>query len=179
LQNAQPWLAQGDVFALLPCTVPRVDHAGQVQFLRREVSAVLLTEGCQLDKPEPGKPLAPRIRRLQFAPLRPIEDLRAETQLLLRQHQINPPEAVYLDEVDGEEVVAFLGEAFWLPAGYFFLELQDFSGCEGIGGDTMRVVARRNASRLCGMSEAERLLLHDKMTVFWTSLRAEGAELTR
>ena len=145
------------------------------------MAAILLTEGCQLDKRDivNGAPVH-RITRLTFAPLRPIDDFEPHDQELLRAlHTIDPPEGIYLDDVEGEECAAMLGEAFWLPAAYFSPQIADFSGTPDIGLDPMRLVAGTNDDRVCGMSLAERILMQDKMHVFWTATKRKDSSLVR
>lgn len=176
MQVPRPWLCQGDVFRSVPIVYPRqVDD--QIKFESRSGAALLLTENCQLDKIGPGEG-QPAIRRLVFAPIWPLTALATSMQRLLREHQVNPPEGVYLDDIGvGQETTALLGEAYQLPASYFSVSIQDFHGTPGLEPHAVRLVANRNADRLCSMTTAERLLLHDKMTVFWTRMRAEGSTL--
>jgi hypothetical protein len=154
---------------------------GAVSFRQVYTAALLLTENCQLDKRDMVDGTAVhRISRLSFAPLHSINDVNENVQSLLRDtFSIDPPEGVYLDDVDGQECFAMLGEAFWLPAPFFSPRLEDFSKEPDVGSDPLRLVATRNDVRVCGMCVSERILLNDKMHVFWTATKRRGSELVR
>jgi hypothetical protein len=119
------------------------------------------------------------VQRFQFAPIRAAQDFDPGARDLVSQLQISPPEAIYVDDVQGQEGVVLLGEAYPLPAEYFKPELQDFSHHEMVsdGTDPVRLVATADHDRVCTMLEAERLLLHDKLPVYWTYRQAEGPTL--
>jgi hypothetical protein len=177
MRPCYPWLSQGDVFNNVPVIFSRLDVAGRVHFAEEVGPAMLLTEGCALDRRQEGN--SSIVRRLQFAPLRAVDSFSPRARELLHQLQINPPEAIYLDDVAGQDAVVLLGDAYPIPAAYLRPELRDFSGHQEIaeGTDAMRLVATTDPERICTMGETERLLLHDKMTVYWTYRRAEGPTL--
>ena len=74
MEDALPWLCQGDVFELLPQVVVNVGAAGTVAAHAADVGPCLLvTHDCDLDKPQGRRPDAPpRIERLQLLPLRDL-----------------------------------------------------------------------------------------------------------
>jgi hypothetical protein len=86
---------------------------------------------------------------------------------------------VYLATVhasgDAEEGVALLSEAFTLPAEYFDLGVVDCSDAEDWieDGDPFRAFAGQHGERTVTMTADELQLMHQKMQVFWTGMRAE------
>ncbi len=95
----------------------------------------------------------------------------------LRRGQLNPPDAIYIDDPgNGEPSVSLLSEAFTLPATYFNLTVADFTGIPGSDPeDPHHAVARSHGERARTMTEGERELLHYKMSAFWTGTVPEGS----
>lgn len=90
----------------------------------------------------------------------------------LRDQELNPAEAVYLDLNNGQEGVAFLSEAFTIPTAYFELECQDFTGEEGADErDPVHVIATLNDTRALSMEADELQMLQAKMAFYWVHAR--------
>jgi len=146
-----------------------VESGGAVEFVLDRGAALLLTDDCQLDK-RTSRAAKPKVSRLQFAPLRDLAAMKLEDDTIrrLRAGEINPPEAMYIDLGDGQECVALLGEAYTIPASYFALECQDFTGhFEADIEDPVHVVPRRADTRDLTMEPHELLLMQQKMALFW------------
>ncbi len=141
-------------------------------------AAILLTHDCQLDKPEAGTTAA-KVKRLQFSPITRLADSGISNGIKgqLRAAWLSPPEAVYLPDSDEmEEAVALLSEAFTIPAGYFALEIVDFSDHDGSDpANPHHAVARSHDERVTTMRPAERQLLECKMAAYWAGRRLEDA----
>jgi len=169
MEPCRPWLCQGDVFERIPIVTTRL-NGNEITFIQEQGTALLLTEGCQLDKRlRNGQPKA---TRYQFAPLHAIEgcDLGPDIIGRLERQEVNPPELVYVDDIgDGEAAFGMLSEAFMIPSAFFAPDSQNFTGVPGADpADPHHMVATRNGDRLASMSERERHLLQSKMALYWT-----------
>lgn len=110
------------------------------------------------------------IQRLQFVPLRDLAkaELGADIEKRLRNRDLNPPGAVYVDLGDGQEAVALLGESYQVPAAYLAIESQDFSDSGGEPGDPFHVRPTANDTRCLTMESDELRHLQEKLAFYWT-----------
>lgn len=174
MEDHLPWLRQGNVFADIPVVVfADVDDAlGDVTFARVDHGlALLITDNCQMDK-RTSKAGAPKIRRLQFAPLRPIEPLGHDRITRLRNLEISPPEAVYVGTPSGtdEETYASLSEVYTLPASYFDPRIESFEGHEAEDPSESNhdhVVPGATDCRIGTLDADQRNAMREKMRAFW------------
>ena len=170
VRECRPWLCQGDLFESVATIVVRQDFSEAVEPLVDEGAALLLSEGCQLDKRRSnGKPHIPR---LVFSPINSLVSamLGPDIEGRLRRGEVAPPGVVYIDNVgDGTEGVALLSEAYPIPAPYFALVSEDFSAHdEADPKDPFHMVAQRHNERRFTMTDDEVYLLHSKIAAFWT-----------
>lgn len=89
---------------------------------------------------------------------------------MLRRRKVQPFEAFYVGDVaDLGECYCVLSEMYSLPASYFQPALQAFEGHPGVPDDSETyLVAQNNDSRIGRLSDADRALLLDKISGFWT-----------
>jgi hypothetical protein len=170
VRPVKPWLCQGDLFENVPRVLVRQLFSGDIDSVVDPGAALLLSEGCQIDKRKGNG--QPNIPRLVFAPVNLLSASGLDGNIVsrLRNYEIAPPGAVYIPDVgDGNEGVALLSEAYPIPAPYFSLASENFAlHPESDPADPHHVVARSNAARLSTMDDAELRVMHDKMTTFWT-----------
>jgi hypothetical protein len=171
VEEIKPWLRQGDVFEEMPLVTVRF-AAERLDFVPGIGAAVLLTEGCVLDKGRTSRSGAYRPTRLQFAPLYPAAKAAAlgdDRLRRLRARELKPPEFIYVDDVgDGQECFALLGEAFPVLSAFFDIELRDYTNDpESDPDDPFHACPKVNDTRTCSMSADDRLLLQRKMAFYW------------
>jgi hypothetical protein len=174
LAPQRPWLCQGDVFELLPWVLTRLVD-GEVKPYGDSGGALLVSDGCQIDKRDNSGPLPiTRIERLQFAPLRAVDDLRNQDhRQRVRNLNPNPPEPVYVGEVPGFEgdYFAALSEVYDLPAAYFDPELKDRTGdlqLEPDDPDPWRLMIRDHDTRVGSLADDLLKSMRRKMILYWT-----------
>ncbi|MGC2192648.1 MAG: hypothetical protein WA751_09975 [Candidatus Dormiibacterota bacterium] len=141
-----------------------------VVFGTQSGTALLVTDDCQMDK-RTGRAQKPKITHLQFVPVRDLKSVRLEedTVTRLRDGDLQPPGAIYLELTADLEGVAFLAESFPIPAQYFALESQDFSAEPGSDpADPFHVVPTQNDTRGLTMTAEERRLLQQKLAFYWS-----------
>jgi hypothetical protein len=169
LESCKEWLCQGDLFANAPILQAQSTLLEPKPLIFYGVS-LLVTHDCQLDKRNTRGDA--QINWVQFAPVRPMSDLRADQKVKndLRDGRLIFPEAVFIEgsHID-EDCVVLLSEMYSLPASYLGIEMREFAA--QADEDPLRAVATRNAERICTMSEEERKLLRAKMIMFWTRLK--------
>jgi hypothetical protein len=180
LRGHLEWLDQGDVFARAP--IPRWIFEPAPRVWIDTGGALLLTYGCQLDKPDPIVRTKPRIEALSFAPLQSLAstNLTEAHRGQLRRGEVGPYPAVYVvDAGGGQESYADLRLTYYVPASYFALELRDFIGHEGVEDDSSwRAVSVENDSRVDSLDAGECQLLTKKLTAFWTGQMARDPAAT-
>ena len=165
MRPALPWLRQGDIFEVVPHAAILAYDDG-IASRTDEVTAVLITENCQLDKRSRAGVIS--VSRLQFAPVRPFEELDANICGMLRRKEVSPPEAVPIGEIDGREFFFYLGEIYTLPPSYFTLVSEDFEGYEEAdASDPFHAVARNHGERIGTMDADLVKLMWLKMARFW------------
>jgi hypothetical protein len=172
-----PWLSQGDIFASVPIPTCRL-KSGRVIFGTDEGGpAVLLNDGCILDKRSGG---LPALKRLNLAPLHSMADqgYSSRKAAALRNREINPPDPIYVNvqealDIDQDgEAIALISETYALPANYFDLvPLEDPADEE----DGYRAgIARTNRdTRVLTMEAAEVRLLQEKLALFWSGIELD------
>jgi hypothetical protein len=180
LLAALPWLCQGDVFELLPQLVADLSADRQVRASIDVGPALLVTNGCDLDKPNGRRDAQPRIERLQFLPIRDLRQQEENRQRMARSAELLPPEVVYVaPEVAGVgEGFCLLSEMYSLPAGYFDPRLREFEHPEAEPGKA-HLEATAHGNRLGRLGTAEVDLLQSKMVAFWPRRIAEDESTTR
>jgi hypothetical protein len=143
-------------------------------------ASLLVTHGCDLDKPAGSQP---RIERLQFVPLRDLSYQTKDRQDLLRRRHLAPAEAIYVGQVAGVgEAFGLWSEMYSLPAAFFRLALVEFPEDERAEAGKLHLVAGRHGNREGRLSDEDIDLLHKKMAAFWPRLQvtppadAVGAE---
>jgi hypothetical protein len=162
----------------VPLCVIRHDH-DRVEYLTDRGSALLITEGCQLDK-RTSKTQAPKIKRLQFVPVRDYAEANLGDDLdrRLRNGDLNPAEAMRLDLGAGDEGLVFLSEAYTIPSAYFQLTSEDYTGAEGADPtDPFHVVPQEHDTRELTLDGVERRLLQEKLALFWTHMEMPPQKL--
>jgi hypothetical protein len=168
VQDHQPWLSQGDIFERVPVLDLISDDAGQLQPTLPLGPALLLTHGCAMDKPDSDG--RPRVDWLQFTRLRAIDALPAERKHRLRSGRgsLGPYDVMYLGEVGhlGESFI-FLSEPYHLPATYFDLTLDGYTGHADAEPDAKYVTPNRNDTRSSRLDDLQVDFLHKKMLAFW------------
>jgi len=169
VEDALPWLCQGDVFELLPQVVVSVGVGGTVATKTEVGACLLVTHGCDLDKPQGRADDAPpRVERLQFLPLRDLDRQDQNRQNLLRRHELSPAEAIHVGPVSGVgDAFGVLSEMFYLPAGFFGLSLIGFPGHPEAEQGKRHLVASRHGNRAGRLGPDEALLLRQKMAAYW------------
>lgn len=175
MRDHLPWLCQGDIFASTAIVDVSLAATGEIQAHSIVGPAVLLTHGCDMDKPNSDG--TPRIERMQLARLRAIESLPASRQRALRSQpgSLGPFEALYLGEVAtlGESFI-FLSDPYYVPAAYFLPKFEQYLGYPDAEGDAKYLTPLARDSRI-GRLEAEQLaLLRRKMTAFWARVKEEN-----
>jgi len=167
MEDHAAWLCQGDVFQQLPIFRSVMTKNGiDVEQTRDIGAAILLTEGCQLDKPFQGKS---SIETLSFAPIYALDDRNVpllDHQNLLRSGKRKLHGVVYVTNAgDGGEGVAFFRDTYGISASYFDLQLQMF---EGDDQSEPRAVAVSNDRRSGTLDADERDLMKWKLAAFWS-----------
>lgn len=148
------------MFADLPLFLPVTTTAGRVLFDAARGMAMLVSQDCVLDKQKQGEST---VLRLSFVPVRPLSELAAPQQPLVRAMRLEPFEVM---PIEGEQFYyAVLSETFYLPASYFQAQLRAFDG-------ELRLVATRNDTRVGCLTEEGRSLLSRKQAAFWGRLVA-------
>ena len=171
MEDALPWLRQGDVFEDVPWVGTNLRADREVGVHVGHGSALLITENCQMDKrTRSGRS---KLARLQFCPLRglnePNLDVNDDTKRRLRAGEISPPEGVFVGDVDGDETFVLLGEAYTLPAEYFSIRVEAFEGHPAADPeDPFHIVAAVNGERIGTLDRRSVEVMHAKMSVFWT-----------
>lgn len=168
-----PWLRQGDVFRSIPWVLSRLVGAEVEAYVAQDGGALLVTENCQMDKrikSESG--FVTRLDRLQFAPLRLVEDIpNPDIRRRIRQLNPNPPDPVFVGDVlpDQGDWYASLSEIYDLPAAFFGAVLRNHTGDVDLeDDDPWRLVAAQHDTR-AGTLPADRLhSMRQKMVIFWT-----------
>jgi hypothetical protein len=163
------------VFADVPLCDPHVDSSGFASVAQRRTTALLITENCQLDKRTNSGKLRPG-QKLQFVPLGNIDDLGPDRRTRLLDGDINPPEAVYAGEVEGQHLAGLLSALYPLPAADLGCEPKDFAGHGDLEEDdsTWRLTVPDDRwVRLITMDPQHISVMYKKMALFWT-----GTELT-
>lgn len=169
MREPLPWLAQGDIFADVPIVSPRVaaDSHG-LSHGSDHGPAMLITHDCSLDKAN-GRGRA-TIRRLFFLPLRAVATLQPDRASMLRHGELAPFESLYLGEVsDFGETYVVMSEAYYLPAEYFSVELEQFNHLDPKAG-ARRLVATVNCDRAGSVDDLALALFQKKWIAFWTRL---------
>lgn len=167
MEDHAAWLCQGDVFQQLPIFRFVVTNNGiDIERTRDIGAAILLTEGCQLDKKSQG---ISTIETLSFAPIYALDDSiisDSDHQRILRNGRKKLYGVLYVSDAgDGGEGVAFIRDTYGLPASYFGLQLQDF----GVDGQKdLRARAMSNDSRSGTLDAEERDLMRWKLAAFWS-----------
>ena len=121
-----------------------------------------------MDKPGSGG--RPRVEWLQFTRLRAVDALPVERRHTLRNGQrgVGPYDVLYAGELPTlGECFIFLSEPYHLPAVYFDLGFDDYSGHRDAEPDARYVTPRRNDTRVCRLDDLQIELLHKKMLAFW------------
>lgn len=121
-----------------------------------------------MDKPGSGG--RPRVEWLQFTRLRAVDALPSERQRALRNapSSLGPYEVMYVGELlDLGECFIFLSEPYHLPAAYFHLTLDDYSGHIDAEPDARYVTPQQNDTRMFRLDDAQIDVLHRKMLAFW------------
>jgi hypothetical protein len=138
--------------------------------------ALLVTNGCDLDKPRSKRADAPpRIERLQFLALADLAQQDATRQQLARKRELAPAEVVYVGEVPGVgEAFGLLSEMYYLPAELFDLELRT-SDHEAAERGKRLAHARSHGSRVGRLSAKDVDLLGLKMAAFWPRLTFDAS----
>ena len=152
--------------------VADIDLSGDVHSSVEVGASLLITHDCDLDKP---KGSVPRIERLQFLPLRDLQQQDADHQRLARLPQVSPPEPIYVGDVAGiGEAFGLLGESYYVPAGFFALALQEFPEHPEAESGKPHLVARRHGNRV-GLLEADAVELMQRKIATFYGRRDPGA----
>jgi hypothetical protein len=167
--NCQPWLRQGDVFEDIDWFRPIVTDEG-LTVPRAHGAGLLITEGCQIDKRSGGR-MKPDLR-LTFLPVRGLESVEnGNLRLSLLRGEDNVFDAIYIGDVEGDQVYGHLSEAFSIPASYFGAQTVDYSDHPGADpDDPHHLTLADNWVRLMTMDDAWLRVMHRKMWVYWTHL---------
>jgi len=174
MRQCPPWLSQGDFFTDLPMPTVTVEELLEepvgVTFATSRGPALLITYSSVIDK-RSSKAQKPKATRLQFTPVHHLSasGLDPDTVRRLRNSDLNPAEAVYLDLGQGQEGVAFLGESYVIPTSFFRLESREFTGDPAADpADPWHVCATAHDTRALSMEEHELELLQRKMVFYYT-----------
>lgn len=167
-----PWLRQGDVFETVPYVhLEASDHGHRV--VNEEFAGLLVSENCQLDK-RTGRGLPRPGQRLLFLPVRPLEVFDPNHQSKMLAGEVQPPEAVYVGEFEGERLAARLGEIFSLPAAIFSPRSVNYSGHpDADPADPHHLTVDARWTRLMTMDAEALQLMHRKMWMFMTHREPE------
>jgi hypothetical protein len=167
MEHHAAWLSQGDVFEQLPifrCVV--AGNGIDIERTRDIGAAILLTEGCQLDKKSQG---ISTVETLSFAPIYALDESNIpdiDHQKMLRSGQKKLYGVTYVSNTsDGGEGVAFFRDTYGLPASYFDIQLKQF---EDDGKSELRAVAVSNDRRSGTLDADERDFMKWKLAAFWS-----------
>jgi hypothetical protein len=153
------------VFQLLPQVVVDMDLLGSIKATVDYGPALLITHDCDLDKP---RGTVPRIERLQFLPLRDLQQQDGNRQTLARSPNVQPPEPIYVGDVTGVgEAFGLLSEAYNLPAAFFTLSLEGFPNHPEADAGTRYLVAGSHANRLGRLEGSAVELMQRKISVYY------------
>jgi hypothetical protein len=163
-----PWLQQGDVFEDVPWFRPILSGTA-LTVPRESGAALLITENCQLDK-RTRRNQPRKDQRLQFLPLRALSTLADDSQTRVLAGDINPPEPIYVGEIDGEHVFGRLGEAYSFPIQFMRAAVSDFtSDPRADRTDPWHLaVPEADWPRIMTMDAEWISIMHQKMWLFWT-----------
>lgn len=128
---------------------------------------MLITHGCALDKANSrGRPT---IKRLHFLPLAAVDVQDPTRQVVLRRDDLTPYEVIYLGNCGHlGEVFATLSEMYYLPSGYFQIQLEEFGGHPEAQQGERYLIATNDDSRV-GRLEVEQVeRLKDKISAYWS-----------
>jgi hypothetical protein len=173
------------VFSAVPRPNCNVKNGRVASYGLKTEPALLLTDDCFLDKRVEDK--YPMVKRLNFAPIwsmagqKYVEAKAAD----LRGGALNPADVVYIDlhgleVLEGEtEGVALLSETFTIKASHFELEPVEAPKLE-VTVDPTRDRYRHaigphstSNNRVVTMELAEKRLLQEKLSYFWTRSELE------
>jgi hypothetical protein len=175
LRTHLPWLCQGDIFRDVPVIDVTLADPSRVEVISRSGPAVLLTHDCAMDKP--NRRGEPRVERLQFARLRSIDALPPDKQGSLRGSATSsgPFDVLYVGEIsDLGESFILLSDPYYLPAAYFALRFDDYTGHPDAGaGSATYAAPGAHDTRLGRLDQAQMDLLRVKMLAFWARVQQE------
>jgi len=149
-------------------SVPYVHLAPPRRLVNEEVSALLVSENCQIDK-RTARGLPRPNQRLLFLPVRALESFDGSYRSKMLRGEVQPPEAVYLGEHEGQKLAAKLGEVFSLPAAIFSPASVDFSSHpEADEVDPFHMTVHVRWTRLMTMEPDALTTMHRKIWLFLT-----------
>jgi hypothetical protein len=172
VEQHDPWLSQGDVFASVPIfhvytdvglTTVNVDGPSLVP-------ALLITLGCQLDKR--NRRGVSMVQYLHFLPIVALDIQNSNLQAILRREEINPAQAMYIGDV--QEIGAAMvnvAETSRVPAAYFGPELRAPADAAAAQGD-MYLFATKNDTRIGCISKERQGILRSKLSAYWSRIVA-------
>ncbi len=180
MDQAAPWLSQGDIFSSAPILDVVID-SGVATAAMPMGPAVLLTHDCAMDKAK--RDGRPRAEFLQFAALRSLADALSTEQagnLRRARDGVAPFDFLYIGPVGqlGESFL-LLSDPYYLPMTYFDVMCREYEGQVAVDGSSeLRAAAGQHDTRIGRLSADRVELLRRKMIAFWTRLDP-GARATQ
>lgn len=169
MQEALPWLSQGDVFREVPILRPGLDLSAEVvEIDQSRGPALLITHGCTIDKASnSGRSTN---KHLHFLPLISVAQQDPGRQDVLRRNELQPYDVLYLGDCGDplEESFVSLGEVYYLPVAMFDTDLATWPDHAEAEEGIRYCTPRRNADRVGRLDDDQLELFLKKMNIFWT-----------